>query len=138
MGQTQHDVAFFFKRCAGHYQKKYPKSFQNRIKIEPKSTQNASKRRLRRPPERLRAHFGYKPYFETLSGVIFRGFGRPGGPLGLSLGRPFRDLSPSGRAQDPKMDAFLGDLFSDHFFTRVSMDFGGVPEGKTVDSVWEW
>ena len=35
------------------------------------------------------------------------------------------------------MDAFFADLFSDAFFTRLSMDFGGVPAAETMDSVWE-
>ena len=37
--------------------------------------------------------------------------GTPRGPIG----QPFRNLFLSGRAQNPKMDAFLADLFSDAF-----------------------
>ena len=59
----------------------------------------------------------------------------PWGAIGVPLVRPFRDLSPSGKAQDPKMDAFSNNMFSDAFFTRLSMDFGGVPDAKTMDSV---
>ena len=74
-------------------------------------------------------------YFETLSGLIFCGFGLPWGPLGVPLGRPFRDLSPSRSGQDPKIDAFLGDPFSNAFFRRLSMDFRGVLGAKPMDFV---
>ena len=73
--------------------------------------------------------------FKTLAGVIFHGFGLPWGPLGVPLGRPFRDLSPSRSRQDPKIDAFLGDPFSNAFFRCLSMDFRGVLGAKTMDFV---
>ena len=101
---------------------------------------NPSKRRLWKPSEPLGAHFGYRAYFETRSGVIFRGLGLPrgllGNPWGL-FGATFSLFFLSGRAQDSKMDAFLGDLFSDAFFYTSFYGFRGVPAAKTMDSVWE-
>ena len=125
----------FFKRCAGHCQ---TKSVKKHPKMEPKWTRNPSKWRLRRPSELLGAHFGYRAYFETLSGAMFRGFGLPWGSLGESSGTLWGGLFETfsfREGPEPENGRFLGDLSSDAFFTRVSMDFGGVPDGKTMDSV---
>ena len=35
------------------------------------------------------------------------------------------------------MNVFLSDLFSNPFFNRFFMDFGGALEAKTMDSVWD-
>ena len=127
----------FFKRCAGHCQKNLSKIIrkwnQNGPEILPKgvsgghpsiSGPTSDTGRISRPSR--------EPCF-AVSACLGDPLGTPRGPFG----QPFRDLSPSGRAQDPKMDAFFADLFSDAFFTRLSMDFGDVPDAKTMDSVWE-
>ena len=96
----------FFKRCAGHCQKNISKIIrklnQNGPEILPKvvsgghpsiSGQTSDTGRISRPSR--------EPCF-AVSACLGDPLGTPRGPFG----QPFRNLSPSGRAQDPKMMSF--------------------------------
>ena len=127
----------FLKRCAGHYEKNLPKIIrtydQNGPEILPKgvcgghpslSGPTSDTGCISRPSR--------EPCF-AVSASLGNPLGTPRGPFGATFSRPFSFRE----GPEPENGRFLGCSVFGCFFYTSFYGFRGVPDAKTMDSVWE-